>query len=940
MIQLQEDLNNNNNNNNFYDKWKNLGNEKSDTQKFWLEIIRDILGYDNPEDFIEFEQRVDTGHVNFIDAYVQSSCTVIEQKGSNIDLDKSYLQSDGSALTPFLQAKKYYDWLPKSDRGRYIVVSNFKEIRIYDMDSKNIHKIKPIIILLENLERKKKDLEFLIDPEKNISHEEKISQQAGKLIQKLRDELKKRYIVNENKSKNINNNNNDLDDLTKFCVRIVFLLYAEDSGLLNKSQFHDYLKPRELVARDALKKLFCVLAQKIDERDPYLETDLKNFPYVNGGLFKGEIEIPGLDGEPFKIILEEMSEGFNWNEINPTIFGAIFESVLNNKEQHSGGMHYTSPENIHKLIDPLFMDDLNKEFERILKLKKSERKTKLNKFWDHISSLIFFDPACGSGNFLTETYLTLRKLENKILIELSKDDNITYSKVSIFQFFGLEIDNFAVEVARTALLIAENQMYNATNRIIALREAPLPLKNHENIKHDDALKVSWDFVKGDKIFIIGNPPFLGYSNQESKQKEELKNIFRDESGKFYKCSGKIDYVAGWYFKACEFMQNNKNVKSAFVSTNSITQGEQVTNIFKILRERFKIQIDFAYKNFRWENKAENIAHVYVVIIGFSLQNEKNEKNEKYNDAPKKLFIDDKNFKLVKHINFYLTEGPDVFIEARKNPICENVPVMIAGGKPVEGGNLILTAEERDELLKSDPIAKKFIRPFMGGEDFLKRKPRYCLWLVGANPDEIKKCPRVMARIKKVREFREKSKKEATRRKAETPMLFNEIVECKTNYLAIPEISSCARKYIPVDWLSPDVISSNSLRIILNADLYHFGILTSIVHMAWMRCVCGKMGTSYDYSNTIVYNNFIWPSPSEKQETKIEMSAKKIIEARNLYSENSFATLYDENLMPPELRKAHKENDEAVCEAYGWAKNISEGEIVSKLFEMYDDKIKE
>jgi len=923
---------------NFIERWKNRGNENGEAQIFWLEFFNEVFGIEEPTKLIRFQKPVKLSHVSFIDAYVLSTRIIIEQKSFDVDLDKAEKQSDGTFLTPFEQAKRYYDWLPKSEKGNYIVVCNFQEFRIHDMEHP---KAKPEIIKLENLEKEWREFLFMIDHEAVARHENEISIKAGELVEKLKISLNKSY-ENSDKENKYSPSEEILkkrrNGITVFCVRIVFLLYAEDSGLFKKNQFHDYLNVRKTMARDALMKLFDVLNQKENERDLYLEKDLKNFPYVNGGLFKDKnVLLPPINDEILKIIIEEMSDGFDWSGINPPIFGAIFERVLSD-ERKSGGMHYTTLENIHKVIDPLFLDDLKAELENIFANSKGRARIQnLLKFQNKLASLRFLDPACGSGNFLTESFKSLRNLENKIILDLSEQTDLKENleiKVSITQFYGIEVNPFAVAVARTALWIADNQMRKAIEEIT--EEAPLPLKDYDLIKDDTAMstqeradlgwkEAGWKIHHDDMLYIMGNPPFLGYSQQSEPQKADVKSFFgKDKGNGKIEGGGKIDFVACWFAIASEYVQD-KNTKAAFVATNSITQGEQVSMIFKHLYERWGIEIDFAHQSFVWDSELKDKkAHVHCVVIGFST------------NPPKfrKLYTPE-GLKLVENINFYLKPAPNFFIEARKNPICKNVPIMKAGGKPAEGGNLILTLEERDELLKKNSSAKKFIRPFMGSDDFIKRKPRYCLWLVDANPDDIKKCSKIVERVEAVKKFRLESKKEATQRKAETPTLFDERVEMSANYIAIPETSSEERTYIPVDWLDASVISNNALRIIPDATLYHFGILTSRVHMAWTRATAGRLEMRYRYSNTVVYNNFVWPSVNEKQKSKIEATAQKILDVRAKFPESSFASLYDPLTMPPELLKAHKANDAAVCEAYGFDKNISEEEIVSELMNLYE-----
>ena len=913
----------------FIEQWRGLGypttsgSEKSDTQKFWLDFLRCVCDVENPVRVIEFEKRVQLEHVSFIDAYIESTHVLIEQKSSDVDINKPIPQSDGTLLTPFEQAKRYDNWLSYSLRVRWIIICNFRELHIHDMEHP---KAPPEIIKLEDLASEWRKLQFIANPKgttpKDI-HEVNVSVQAGVLVGKLYEALKSRYKNPDSE--------HSLRSLNILCVRIVFLLYAEDSGLFEKCAFHDYLLKYQMMAREALKSLFAVLSKKIDDRDYYINTDLATFPYVNGGLFEEtDIEIPHLSGIPLEIILHEMSEGFDWSRISPTIFGAVFESTLNPDTRHSGGMHYTSIENIHKVIDPLFLDDLTAEAASLISQKPSATRTrKLREFQKRMASMTFLDPACGSGNFLTETYLSLRRLENRIIAELLKGQRqITFAfsksetpiQISISQFYGIEINNFAVSVARTALWIAETQMMNETKNIVQVYEEVLPLKSYNHIIENNALLIDWTEVVERKNvwFIMGNPPFMGYSNQTKEQKQVLSSLFAD-----CKDAGKIDYVAGWYYKAAEFMKGTR-IKAAFVSTNSITQGEQVSAIFRPITERFGIHIDFAHQTFKWDSESRDKAQVHVVVMGFS----------EYDAGTSRRLYTADGVRDVTHINFYLVPGNDVWIEARQKAIDDDALPMRRGSQPTDDGNLILTLEEKNELIKANPLAAKFIRPFMMGVDFIQRKPRYCLWMVGVNPDDIAKCPKVMERIKRVKEFRLASKKPATQRKADTPTLFDERVEMTTNYIAIPVVSSGERKYIPINYLDANIIPGNKLFVIPDATLYHFGVLTSRVHMAWTRRVTGRLGMSYSYSNTIVYNNFVWPSSTDKLRMKIELTAKKILNARALYPDSSFASLYNDDLMPLELRKAHRENDAAVCEAYGWEKNISEEEIVARLFVLY------
>ena len=902
----------------FVNFWENHGDEKSDTQKFWLDLLRNILSLEYPERFIEFEKRVALEHMSHIDAYIPSTRTIIEQKSFDVNLDKSIMQSDGTSITPFQQAKRYSDWLPDSQRARWIVICNFQEFRIYDMEKP---KSMPEIISLQSLKTQWHKLSFLVDVNTTNIREVELSIKAGKLVGKLYDSLLKRYINPDDKESQ--------RSLNVFCVRVVFLLYAEDAGLFKKNQFHNYLKARELVARNALRDLFTVLNQRPEERDPYLETDLKAFPYVNGGLFSGnDIELPQLDGEPLRIILEEMSEGFDWSGISPTIFGAVFESTLNPKTRHSGGMHYTSVDNIHRVINPLFLDGLNEEFDAIIKVPASRSRTqKLRAFQKKLGTLKFFDPACGSGNFLTESYLSLRRLENKILSLISKQISFADSQdetaiqVSISQFYGIEINDFAVSVARTALWIAEAQMWNETKNIILFYGDLLPLKSYNNIIEGNALRIDWNEVVNPKElnFIMGNPPFIGHQWRTSEQNEDMKIAFHD-----LKEHGKLDYVCSWYNKAVDFMKDSK-VKAAFVSTNSICQGESVSILWKFLKEK-GIDIFFAYRSFVWSSEAKDKAHVHCVIIGFSLTHSEN----------KKIFDGEKIIE-ANNINGYLLNAPDIYMNNSGKTLNKDMPVMQKGSQPTDGGNLILTSDEREAILKKYPEAGKFILRYVGAREFIHNEIRYCLWLHNVNPEEYRNIAEIRERLKKVADFRRSSPTKSVQVAADTPAIFTQIRQPKSTYLVIPRHSSENRIYIPIGFMPPEIITSDACIIIPDISIYEFAILSSKIHMAWTGIVAGRLKSDIRYSQS-VYNNFIWPSPNEKQKSKIESTAKKILDVRAQFSDSSLADLYDPLTMPEELLKAHKSNDATVCEAYGFDKKISEEEIVAELINMYNNII--
>ena len=880
----------------FVRQWQNVSGERANYQKFWLTLIRDVFNVDKPENFISFEVPVKHG---FIDAYLPDTNTLIEQKGSAVKLDDEI----------FLQAKRYDDALEWSRKARRIITCNFREFMIYDMETLE----PPVKILLEELPEKFHALDFLIDKNKNkIRIELELSLQAGEIVAKIYDALLTQYI-NPNAAES-------LASLNKLCVRLVFCLYAESSGIFGKHKiFRDYLS-REYNLRRALIDLFEVLNTPTDKRDPYLDETLKKFPYVNGGLFEGTIEIPNFTPEIKNLLLEEASSNFNWSGISPTIFGAVFESTLNPETRRAGGMHYTSLENIHKVIDELFLNDLREEFSQ-LKTKKQ-----LRAFHDKLADIKIFDPACGSGNFLTESYLSLRRLENELLrkilgsqIQLGElDDPI---KVSIKNFYGIEINDFAVAVAQTALWIAELQMMIDTQEIIHRDLNFLPLKSYSNINKANALRVDWKDFAPAVNYVIGNPPFVGYSNQSKAQKADMQSLFV-ENGKPHKKSGKIDYVAGWYLKAAEFMRDNA-VRSAFVSTNSIAQGEQALDVWKFILSRCDIHIDFAHRTFRWESESPDMAHVHCVVIGFSTAP---------NPKPKKIFTG-KDFVVAQNINFYLLDGKTIFIESRALPLCP-VPHMTTGNRPADGGALIIEAKDYADFISREPAAKKFIKRLIGSEEFINGKLRYCLWLVDATPAEIRRLKLVYERVKLCRENRLNGAPDR-QKLAETPHLFRE-TKNPDSFIIIPATSSERRRYIPIGFLNSDFIVSNSALMIPDATIYHFGVLTSSIHMAWVRVTCGRLRNDYRYSKDVVYNNFIWASATPAQKKAIETTAQAILDVRKKYPDSTFADLYDEVTMPRDLREAHRENDRAVAKAYGFEKILDdEAAIVAELFDMYD-----
>lgn len=910
----------------FVNKWRGKGNEDEDGRSYWIDLLHNVLGMENVTDRVDFEKKVYVdGNRKRIDAYLPETRVLIEQKSFGKALDQKIHNSGDIDLTPYEQAKRYNDNLSFSEKARWIITSNFAQIWIYDMDQSNSKDFAPVKLELADLQTKYPVLDFLIKNEvKELSHEMEISIKAGDIVGKLYDAFIKQYKDPESEY--------SLKSLNALCVRLVFCLYAEDAGIFGeRAMFHDYLQSfRTERMRNALIDLFRVFDQKPEERDPYLEPELAAFPYVNGGLFSDEnIEIPMFTNEIRELILKDASENFNWSDISPTIFGAVFESTLNPETRRSGGMHYTSIENIHKVIDPLFLDDLKSELADIEKITVKNIKTKkLHQFQDKLASLQFLDPACGSGNFLTETYLSIRRLENQVVRDLTGGQMVIGMaldpiKVSIKQFHGIEINDFAVTVAKTALWIAESQMMQETETIIVEHLDFLPLTTNANIVEGNALQMDWNNVVPAETlnYIMGNPPFVGYSFQTDEQKSDIENVYRDENGKVTATAGKIDYVAGWYYLAAKMMYRT-NIKTAFVSTNSITQGEQVAFVWKELYKQFKIHINFAYKTFVWGSEAKDQAAVHCVIIGFS--------NQEVEDH--KIF-DGSNCCIASKISPYLIDAPIIFVESRTNPIC-NVPKITNGNKPVDGGFLFLSPSEKDEIISDEPDAAKYIRRVYGSEEFINNKERYCLWLLNISPKEINAMPLVKKRVGQVREFRLSSKKETTVKSAETPTLFQQIRQPNNPYIIIPRVSSERRRYIPIGYENPETIITDSVQFIPNASLYTFGIITSNVHMAWTRVVCGRLKSDYRYSAKIVYNNFPWPSPSDEQKERIKHTAQGILDARALNPESSLADLYDPLTMPPELRKAHTANDIAVMKAYGFSMKMSETDCVAELMKMY------
>lgn len=923
----------------FVAHWQGDYKEDGNTSSFWLELLNKVYGVEDATQYISFEVPVKHNAKDnslFIDAKIESTHVLIEQKASNIALDKPYKRHGRIYQSAYEQALEYNQTYAKNESADYIITCNFHEFWLYDMNLPEKDR-KPKKLALTDLPKQYEQLNFLIDPKWKMKKptEVEVSVKAGELVGKLYDALLKLYRHPEDK--------HSLYSLNVLCVRLVFCLYAEDSGLFGMPDaFHNYLEDRQWQnSRVALLELFKVLDTSKEKRDVYLRPDLAAFPYVNGGLFHDEnIEIPLLTEEIFHIICDDMSERFDWSYISPTIFGALFESTLNPETRRAGGMHYTSIENIHKVIDPLFLNDLQAEFTKITDLPESgkfNQKTKtvkklkagykraLENFQDKLASLKFFDPACGSGNFLTETYLSLRRLENKVIAELSAEYVFMSGienpiKVSISQFYGIEINDFAVTVSKTALWIAESQMMQETENVVNMELDFLPLKTNANIIEGNALRLDWKKIiaPSELSYIMGNPPFVGTKLMTKEQKEDAKHVIGS-----WKNYGVLDYVTCWYKKASDYICNT-NIQCAFVSTNSICQGEQTSVLWKPILSQ-AIEINFAYRTFKWDSEASQKAVVHCVIVGFG----KHRQN--------KIIFDGDKIIQAQNINPYLVNADTVFVENQRKPIC-NVPPMFLGCDFKDDNIYVISKEEREEILIKEPQIEKYIRPYMNGSEFIQRKERYCIWLDDASVSEVVNSKILSEKVKKVKEFRENCKSADTRRYAEYPMrparLRYYSVKRNTDALALPRVSSQKRSYLPMGIISKRTIAGASLLVVPDCNLYMFGILESKVHMAWMRTVCGRMKSDYRYSNGLVYNTFPWAKVTLLQKQKIETTARKIVDARNLYPSDTLANLYDDDFMPPELRKAHRENDKAVMQAYGFDLHMSEADIVAELMKLY------
>lgn len=932
----------------FVAEWKNRGEEDKDYVEFWEDLLEDVFGVSKARKEIEPQSKVKfEGTTKRIDIRVKTSKVVIEQKSNDVNLDLKQKQSGKDAngkpleLTPMEQAIRYYNNLDKPDQGRYVIVCNFKEFRIWD----SYHKNAPIKrIALEELSSRWRELKFLVEPYRpegyvDEKREERVSSTASDYIRNLYDTI---YASKKDWTKP------ELQSLNMFCVRVVFCLFAEDAGVFDDGQFSTFLD--KFTAKDLSKKfdaLFFWLDMTESRRREYYklaDVEIQNFPYVDGGLFNNAdlYETPALNKTAYDILksawnltLKDTDETFDWSEISPTNFGCIFESTVDSDVRESGGMHYTTPSNIHRVIDPLFLDNLKAELERIVNLpigtagEKDHKYRELENYRNRLADMRFLDPACGSGNFLTECYKSLHELELKAIeseLEFRHDAimaNTDPCRVRMGQFYGIEIDHFAASVARASLWIAGCQLIQQTAKVLHCSINPLPLDKNNYVVCSDALLADWEELlkpnRNHPTFVIGNPPFKGArggsdTKEEKEHKKTLMQAVMNElngNGKpVWTNVGDMDFVCAWYAKAARYMQGRSFIKAAFVSTNSIVQGEQAVILWKPLMEYYKLRISFAWRTFKWFNEAKKVAQVHCVIVGFYCGRKK--------DEPCKIFEEGKTDIVCGQISNYLMPSDTFFINPlMAKPLCE-VPKIGMGNQPIDDGNYLFTKQQMLDFIAIEPMSEAYFHEYYGSEEFSNGIPRYCLWLGDCEPDVLSKMPHAMKRVEAVRQYRLKSDREKTRELAETPRNFATKNMPKADYLVMPEVSTQRRKYIPFGYMTPDILCSNKVRLMPDATPYHFGILESRVHMAWMRVVCGRMKSDYSYSIEIVYNNFPWPQNiSEEQEKRISESAQAILDARNNHSSSTLRQLYEPSLMPFDLVDAHRKNDRAVISAYSY-----------------------
>ena len=917
----------------FIDRWKGHGDEKQETQRFWLDLLQNVLGVTNALENTMFEYKTAGG--GFIDVLCPEARFLVEQKSSKIDLDELE-ERQGTKIAPIQQALRYANDLPFSMKPAVLCTCNFNKFRFYDLDKDPRATGKPADeFTLEELSDHLGTLNSVFSTEHSRLHvQQKLSEHAGLLVANLHNALAAQY-----------DNPDDPDahhSLATLTVRIVFCLYAEDAGLFPPNSFSDYVKDSDAShLRRAIIDLFQVLNTPKSKRDKYLENELRRFDYVNGGLFAEPIEIPQFTDD-IRDAMVHAGDGFDWKGISPVIFGSLMEETLSHDQRRKGGMHYTTVENIHRLIDPLFLADLKAELKAIeddKSLGERARMNRLKAYQNKLASLKFLDPACGSGNFLTETFLRLRELENKAIgdmlhgqgyMEFGGEDSLV--KVSIDQFHGIEVNDFAVSVAKTALWIAEQQALDDTEGIAGLTLDHLPLHDSGNIVQANSLRYDWnELLSGDECsYVIGNPPFIGHQQRTQQVKEDMELVCGKDGGS-------LDYVAGWYFKALDYLDANRKAKFAFVSTNSITQGQQVTPLFGHVAEK-GWRICFAHRTFRWNAQTTDNANVHVVIVGF---------DRGHDPATLFSYPDIKEIPVAshpKHINGYLLNAPDVFVVRRSQktgPLSPMLALANFGSMPIDGGNLLLDDREAYDEAMADPIAAKYVRPYRMGKELINGMSRWCLWLVNAEPGELRKSKFIAKRVEACREYREHAPiKGDVYKNRSTPWLFRDNHQPDEPYLAIPQVFSGRREYATCDWVQPDCIAGSTVFICNDPDGINFAIIESAMFLAWQKAVGGRLKSDCRFSNTVVWNTLPLPQLDDDIRQQVICAGKQILAVREDHPDQSLADLYDPIFMPTALRKAHENLDKVVDVAFGAKKPCkTDGERLQILFNRYAEMTK-
>ncbi|MDZ4746825.1 MAG: DNA methyltransferase [bacterium] len=892
----------------FSQRWNGETSEHSEAKIFWHEFFT-IFGIDRKR-VATFEKHVNKAgnRAGFVDMFWPGVC-LVEHKSGGLDLDRA-----------FDQALDYFPGLTDAQLPRYVIVSDFLRIRLHDLVEGSETEI-----TLDELPEKTHLFGFISGyVQRTFRDEDPANIKAAELMGKLHDALK--------------GNGYDEHPLEVFLVRILFCLFADDTGIFPRDSFVAFLesKTREdgIGFGSQIIEFFQILNTPVEKRAKNLDEELAVFPFVNGSLFSESLPVPTFDSTTRLQLLE--CAYFNWQNVSPAVFGSMFQSVMNDVERRNLGAHYTSAKNILKVISGLFLDELRTTY-----LAAKDSPSKLRALHERMASMRFLDPACGCGNFLIVTYKELRLLEIDILKRLESlgkgvekgillgqyaSDMSTLSRLSVHSMYGIEIEEFPARIAETAMWLVDHQMNVKMSEEFGEWWVRLPLTEGPTIYNTDALELDWkpilDREQNKQWYILGNPPFIGSKMMTEDQRKQIKKLFGNVSG-----SGVLDFVTGWYVKAAQVMQGS-TITCAFVSTNSISQGEQVGILWRHLAQKYGVHIHFAHRTFRWSNEARRVAAVHCVIVGIGCS-----------DIDRKHLFDYETITatpidaVVSGINGYLTEGADIFIHSRPNPI-DDVPKMMFGNMPLDGGHLLLTPEERDELLKSTPAASKYVKKVVGAWEFLNNGERYCLWLEGISPSELRAMPAVMTRVEAVKEFRLSSKAPSTQDHAVRPWEFRDTRHPNAPYLIVPRVSSEARPIIPIGFANIDTVTTDSNLMIHDAEIFHFGILSSAMHMSWVRYVCGRLKSDYRYSKDLVYNNYPWPSTTVAQQVDISRLAQDVLDVRTKYTSSSLADLYHPTTMPPDLRKAHQQLDSAVDASYRKQAFKTERERVEYLFELY------